>query len=147
MDSNTDWDGAEACHRHAHSRLYSCLHLAHTGCQVCDAPGSVSAGENGEEIFSFLGASWWLFFSFSSEARHLRISRPVSLLVLDDPTAVKYCQIACHFQLNNPMVEYQDSDSSAHPLDTCGSEHSPATKNTGGSMIPIALRIRHTFRS
>lgn len=89
MDSNTDWDGAEAYHRHAHSRLYSCLHLAHTGCQVCDAPGSVSAGENGEEIFSFLGASWWLFFSFSSEARHLCISRPASLLVLDDPTAVK----------------------------------------------------------
>ena len=115
VDSNTDWDGAEAYHRHAHSRLYSCRRLAHKGCQVFGAPGSVTAGENGEEIFSFLGASWFLFFSFSSEARHLCISSPVS-------HSSWMTQ-----QLSNCMP-YQDSDSSAHPLDTCGSEHSPATK-------------------
>ena len=115
VDSNTDWDGAEAYHRHAHSRLYSCRRLAHKGCQVFGAPGSVTAGENGEEIFSFLGASWFLFFSFSSEARHLCISSPAS-------HSSWMTQ-----QLSNCMP-YQDSDSSAHPLDTCGSEHSPATK-------------------
>ena len=80
-------------------------------------------GRRGDLLLSggFLVAVF-LFFLGGTTFTHFKASKSLSL---GWPNS---CQIACHFQLNNPMVEYQDSDSSAHPLDTCGSEHSPATR-------------------